>query len=176
MSRPSLYTAELTTEICERLAEGRSLRSICADDDMPGMRTVLDWLERYPDFRAKYGRAREIQAELQVDEMVEIADDSRNDWMERNDPKNPGYVANGENIQRAKLRLEQRRWFAEKLLPKKYGNKVAIGGAEGLPPVQTMSLDEIARRAAFLFTAAADGAEKPPRVGHTEPPQQQQQH
>jgi hypothetical protein len=40
------------------------------------------------------------------------------------------------------MRLEQRRWFAEKLLPKVYGPKIAIGGTDDLPPIQmTKALD-----------------------------------
>jgi hypothetical protein len=48
-----------------------------------------------------------------------------------------GYELNGENIQRSKMRLEQRRWYAEKLRPKVYGPKLAIGGAADLPPINT---------------------------------------
>ena len=66
--RPSSYAPELIDEICGRLIEGESLRKICGEDRMPGLRTVFDWLEKHEEFRTKYARAREIQAELQVDE------------------------------------------------------------------------------------------------------------
>ncbi len=33
--RPSLYTEALAAKLCERLAEGESLRTICADKAMP---------------------------------------------------------------------------------------------------------------------------------------------
>jgi hypothetical protein len=115
------YSEEVTDEICRRIAEGESLRRICSEEDMPKRRTVFDWLDAYEEFRTKYARAREWQAETHVDEMQDIADDARNDWMEVNDPDNPGFRLNGEHIQRSKVRLEQRRWYAEKLLPKKYG-------------------------------------------------------
>ncbi len=42
--RPSLYTDKLAAEICRRLAEGESLRAICADKAMPGISTVMGWL------------------------------------------------------------------------------------------------------------------------------------
>jgi hypothetical protein len=36
------------------------------------------------------------------DELLEIADDATNDWIERNDPDNPGWRVNGEPIQRSR--------------------------------------------------------------------------
>lgn len=122
------YSQEIADKICARLAEGESLRSICAEEDMPGRRTVFDWLEANADFRTKYARAREFQAETLVDEMQDIADDARNDYMEKfdKDGVSIGYQINGEAVARSKIRLEQRRWYAEKLLPKKYGPKLDV--------------------------------------------------
>jgi len=146
--RPSSYTPEVADDICRRLIEGESLRAICRDEGAPGLMTVFDWIERHPEFRDKYARARELQAEVQVDEMQEIADDGRNDWMEKlgRDGQGIGWVLNGEAVARSKVRLEQRRWFAEKLLPKKYGTKVAIGGADDLPPIKTKTDEQLAAR------------------------------
>lgn len=42
-------------------------------------------------------------------------------------------------IQRSKLRVDTRKWLASKMAPKKYGDKVAIGGADDLGPVQTVT-------------------------------------
>ncbi len=119
----SLYTPELAETICRRLVEGESLRAICRDETMPGASTVFDWLEANEEFRSKYARARSIQAELGFDLLQEIADDGTNDFMMRGGD-NPGWIANGEHIQRSKLRAETLRWRLSKLLPKKYGDKV----------------------------------------------------
>lgn len=148
MGRPSSYTEEIAAEICGRIASGESLRSICSTEGFPGLQTVFDWLESNEVFRGKYTRAREIQAEVLVDEMQEIADDGRNDWMERlnKDGDCVGWTVNGEAVARSKIRLEQRRWYAEKLLPKKYGQKLAIGGAHDLPPVKTLGDEALAER------------------------------
>ena len=48
--RPTDYTLELATLICERMVEGETLRKICADDDMPHRSTVFRWLMRHPEF------------------------------------------------------------------------------------------------------------------------------
>ena len=129
------YTAEqretIMAEVCERIADGRSLRAICADPELlhlPDRATVLRWLAEDEDLAARYARACAIRAEVHVDEMQDIADDGRNDWMERldKDGQGAGWVLNGEAVARSKLRLEHRRWYAEKLLPKKYGAKLAL--------------------------------------------------
>lgn len=124
VGRPSDFTPEVAGAICELLSEGSSLRSICDADDMPSMSTVFRWLAASEEFREQYARARELQADTLFDEILEIADDARNDWMERRGEEDAGWVANGEHIQRSRLRLDARKWMAGKLRPKKYGDKV----------------------------------------------------
>lgn len=137
--RPSDFSQEVTDLICERLADGESLRSICADDDMPGKSTVFGWLAdpNHEEFRTKYALAREAQTEALVDEMTEIADDGTNDWMEQRDGDGQliGWKENGEALRRSALRISTRQWIAEKLKPKKYGAKMALSDADGGPLV-----------------------------------------
>jgi len=81
--RPTIYTEELATTICRRIAEGESLRSICADEAMPSASTICRWLLE-PDkktFWEQYAHARNVQAELMFDELLEIADNGSNDFM-----------------------------------------------------------------------------------------------
>ena len=126
--RPTTFSDEVAAEICARLAEGNSLRSICRDDDMPGLSTVFQWLKAQDGFADQYARAREAQADSLFDEILEIADDARNDWMERGGDDDAGWLANGEHIQRSKLRIDARKWMAGKLRPKVYGDKSVIEG------------------------------------------------
>jgi hypothetical protein len=140
------YSPQLASAICEALVEGRSLRSICTDDDMPGKSTVFRWLAEHAEFRVLYARAREVQADTLFDETLEIADDARNDWMERRTQKDASWVANGENIQRSKLRIDTRKWFVAKLSPKKYGDKVELAGTPEVPVVKVVREIVKARR------------------------------
>ncbi len=135
MAPPTKYSQKVADQICERLAEGRSLRSICRDADMPGKTAVLRWLARHEDFATLYAHARDAQADALVDEMLDIADDGSNDWMEQRgrDGEVTGWKENGESLKRSALRLSTRQWIAEKLKPKKYGNKVALTDADGGP-------------------------------------------
>jgi len=61
-----------------------------------------------------------------ADEVMEIADDGTNDWIESNDPDNPGYRFNGEHYQRSRLRVDTRKWMLAKALPKIYGDKTQV--------------------------------------------------
>lgn len=128
--RPSSYTEETADTICERIANGESLKSICECDDMPSKSTVFKWLNDIPAFSDKYARAREAQADSIFDEILDIADDARNDWMiaHGDEEDGVGYKLNGEHVQRMKLRIDARKWMAGKLRPKKYGEKLELSG------------------------------------------------
>lgn len=123
--RESGYTQELAATICDRLVNGESLRSICRDEGMPAPSTVCLWLTQNASFAEQYAHAREAQADTLADEILEISDDARNDWMKRNHGEDdPGWVVNGEHVQRSRLRIDSRKWIASKLKPRKYGDKL----------------------------------------------------
>lgn len=129
MGRPTLYTQDLADLICERLAMGESMRSVCRDDAMPAMSTVFKWLREKEDFSQQYARAKEESADALFEELLDIADNGTNDWMERNNAEgdNIGWQLNGEHVQRSRIRLDTRKWALSKLKPKKYGDKIALG-------------------------------------------------
>jgi hypothetical protein len=134
--RPSEFSQETADAICERLADGQSLRSICLADDMPSKTTVFKWLAARPDFADQYARAREEQAETLADEIISIADDGTNDFTTKvSGDGSTSQSVNAEHIQRSRLRVEARKWVASKLKPKKYGDKVeqTLVGADGGP-------------------------------------------
>jgi len=112
---------------------------------MPAMSSVFLWLQKHPEFSEQYTRAREAQADALADDILEISDDARNDWMERHGEDSRGWQVNGEHIQRSRLRVESRKWIASKLKPKKYGDKVAVGGADDLPPLKLRGAIELVR-------------------------------
>ena len=143
MPRHSDYTDEIADEICERLADGESLRSICKSEGMPSVSAVMRWLakDEYSAFREQYIRAREAQADLIFDEMIDIADDSTNDWMLREGGENPGYELNGEAIRRTQVRLDARKWVLGRMSPKKYGDKTYAETTSTVKVEHTRKLD-----------------------------------
>jgi hypothetical protein len=114
---------ELLQTICERIAQGESLRAICASDGMPAMSTVFLWLNDDSTFSEQYARARETQADAFADEIVAIADEPPQLVM-TGDGEETEVALDGAAIQRQRLRIDARKWVASKLKPKKYGEKV----------------------------------------------------
>jgi hypothetical protein len=107
LGRPSLYNDLVINEICERISSGEGVDSICLDEHMPCEKTVYNWLETHEEFVQKYMRARERLADRDAFGIVKIAD-------EELDPN------------RARVRIDARKWRASKLAPKKYCDKTTI--------------------------------------------------
>lgn len=143
IGRPSSYTPELADRICSELADGKSLRTVCAPDDMPSKVTIFNWLRTNPEFLNQYARAKAEAADAMVDEMLDIADDGSNDWMERKnqDGDNVGWQVNGEHIQRSRVRIDTRKWIASKLKPKKYGEKIMHSGDSEGDPIRIQKIE-----------------------------------
>lgn len=132
--RPSCYTQALADEICRRLAEGESLRKICADEHTPSTTTVFKWLAEREDFPIQYARARENQAEFYAAQIIDIADTPILGVTTKiSDGK--AETTEGDMIQHRRLQVDARKWYASKLYPKKYGERSSheVTGADGSP-------------------------------------------
>jgi hypothetical protein len=128
---------KIQAEICRRVSLGESMLTVltAGDRTLPRYETALGWLTDYPDFAQAYTAAQRARGDVLFEETLSIADDAKNDWMARYDPNNPGWVANGEHIQRSKLRVDTRKWAASKLNPARYGDKIAVEGNADKPLV-----------------------------------------
>jgi len=127
--RPTIYNGELGIKICSRIAKGESLRSIVKDDKMPVSSTIFRWLleEDKKKFKEQYKEARNVQAELMFEELLEIADE--------NDDK--------ETSNRSRLRVDTRKWYLSKVLPKKFGDKLDLtSDNEKIQPVLVTYVNE----------------------------------
>ena len=128
-NRPRKYNDAVAAEICRRIMMQETLRQIGADPKMPSMSTIVRWLAdtRNADFREQYYYARRVQAELYVDEIFEIADDTSRDYVTKYDKDGEPYEEpNNEHIQRSRVRIDTRKWYASKMVPKIYGDKQQI--------------------------------------------------
>jgi hypothetical protein len=133
--------------ICERLAEGESLRTICKDDGLPEARTVHRWLEANEVFRQQYARARELQADFYAEQIVEIADEEvitvkRKNGAVGDETVGMEVVFDPTAVARNRLRVDARKWYASKLQPKKYGDRTTLAGDAESP--LSIVLDQIA--------------------------------
>lgn len=107
-------------EILAKISTGVSVRKACEEYGVP------ESTFRFNVDQTHYARAREACVEALADEIMDISDDGRNDWMVKHGDDNPGWILNGEHVQRSKLRVDTRKWLLSKIAPKKYGDKVAM--------------------------------------------------
>lgn len=114
--RPTIYTPELIDSICERVADGESMRKICRDEQMPAMTTIFRWLRENPEFREQYEAATDMRADSFAEDMLDIADIPPQ-------INEKGGVDSGD-VAHMRLRIDTRKWIASKLKPKKYGDKI----------------------------------------------------
>jgi hypothetical protein len=129
--RRSKFRTDIAEEICRRLSNGESLRGICRAERLPSEAAVRGWVrDDVGGFASHYARARDDASEGYVDELISIAD------------------ASGD----ARLRVDARKWVVSKLLPKKYGDRLALDhGGE----VKTTASDaDVARKVALLLAKA----------------------
>ena len=127
------YDESKAMAICERLADGEPMAQICRDEGMPKVTTVWEWEKQHVELAETIARARIDGFESIAADTLQIADDGRNDWMDKHDPDNPGYAFNGEHVQRSKLRIETRLKLLAKWDPRRYGDRTALEltGANG---------------------------------------------
>lgn len=106
MSEPVNFSEELAAIICDRIADGESLRAICRDDGFPSVVTVRKWVnEDKQGFANQYMRARDMQADHYQELIIDEA-------------------FSAEDAAIGRLRVDALKWTASKLAPKKYGDKV----------------------------------------------------
>ena len=112
----SVIALEQQLALCEQIATTtESLSGIVGklqkrDKRFPCVTTIYGWIRDDPEFADLYSKAKSDQSDILVDQMLEIADS------ELDEDSNAG-------VQRARLRVETRKWIASKLKPKLYGDR-----------------------------------------------------
>lgn len=107
--RPSEYTDTIFNDICDKLADGKSLKSICEKEDMPSKATFYNWINNDKDLLDKYARAKDDASDALADDIQDISDKVLNGEYEANN---------------ARVAIDAKKWIASKLKPKKYGDKL----------------------------------------------------
>lgn len=109
--RPPIYTDDLAKEFCRRIAMGRSLRSVCEDDDMPDSSTVFEWKKKQAGFTEQYAYATEERGLSYGDFISDLVFE---------------VLAGEYEVDRARLALDGLKWTAARLAPKQYGDKQSV--------------------------------------------------
>lgn len=120
--RPTDYNPEIAKRICDLIATNTvGVKRLCAmHSDLPNHDTIYQWILKHKEFADQYALAKQLQQDIQVEEMLEIADDDTNDLIQTE----KGWSANMAAINRARLKIDTRKWHASKLNAKKYGDKM----------------------------------------------------
>ena len=146
MGRPKSYSEKIAAYICEQLMCGRSLTSICKLNGMPSIATIYNWLSpkskcHNKEFLESYIVARELQADTLADQVVDIADDGRNDTYTKVNSRTGELetVVDYDNVRRSRLRVDALRWKAAHLLPRKYSKRMQVSARDdqALIPTKT---------------------------------------
>tara|TARA_R110000823_G_C15912659_1_gene497896 strand:- start:39 stop:524 length:486 start_codon:yes stop_codon:yes gene_type:complete len=102
-------TKAMIAKICDQLAVGKSLRSICEGNPaMPDWSPVLRKIQRDDDLYDMYSKARAIGAEFLMDEMFDLARKPLDD-VER-------HLANAE-VQRRRLHIDTLKFVFARMRP-----------------------------------------------------------
>lgn len=135
MGRPTGFTSELATAICERISKGEPLAQICRDEGMPHPTTFRDWCDAGRELDSglslviAYARAREDGFDAIAVDCLHIADESGSDTKIGREGQE---VCDSEWISRSKLRVETRLKLLAKWDPKRYGERQTVETQHGL--------------------------------------------
>jgi hypothetical protein len=135
--RPTDYNEDIAAEFCSRIADGASMRKVCAADDMPDKASIFRWIAKYPSFSDQYARACSDRREVRKEQLFDV-------------PLDP-------DIEPARGRLlsDNIKWVLAKEEPRKYGEKIAHEVTTR--KADELSDDELAALASGGRAAAAPG-------------------
>lgn len=149
---PRQYTRIRSPEnaemICQMIAGGWSIKQIavvleCND------RAIHHWRNEDAIFSAQYEKAKLDQMDYFAEELLEIADDASNDWMEREGKTE----LNVEHVARSRMRLDTRKWLMAKMAPIRFGDK-QIHEHAGTVAIDHTTLEDRRKRARAIIDAA----------------------
>lgn len=102
----SKYNDERAALICARIADGVSARAACREAGID-LVTHYRWQREHPEYAQQVSRAKDDQADSFVDDLIALADSE-------------------EDVARAKLKIDARKWIASKFKPKSFGDRLAV--------------------------------------------------
>lgn len=146
------YSEELAREICETISNTRlGIRDLCKmNPNWPNANTIMEWKIRHPFFGELYARAKQSQAEILVDEILEIANNESRDLLSG---ANGELRANNAAIHRDRLKIDTIKWLAGKLAPRIYGDKIQVEKVDSSQDEDVL----LAKKMASTIKAANDG-------------------
>ena len=143
------YSEPLAIEICERVSSGELLIDICADEHLPTVRRVTQWLKESQEFAALYKESLNDRLTIFEEEVIKIADDASRDFRDVQRNGRTQRVLDGDAIARAKLRVEVRFRHLKAGNPGKWGDQSTLITKSG-DELDHMPAEELERKLAEL--------------------------
>jgi hypothetical protein len=106
---------EVQGEIIRRMCEGESLRSVCRTEGYPAPSTVILWTNNDPAFAEQYARARDERADVYFDRIDDVSDAAAS-------------AETAVEVAGLRLKADNIKWQLARMAPKKYGDKLELGG------------------------------------------------
>lgn len=145
-------TAATIDKVLEQVAQF-SLVRVCAQPGMPNRTAFLDRVATDEDLQRRYAAAMAARVDKYAEETIEIADDGSNDTYVDAE----GMVkVDTDVVARSKLRIAARQWYASKIAPKKYGDKVDLNHGGQVDNPLAVLLSQVNGTALTVVKGGAD--------------------
>ena len=137
--------------ICRRIGSSdKSLDAICdAKPYLPAASTIISWVAEGGSHAEQYAQAKQQQADFIAHQVIDIADTEPNPNTARN-------------------RIDARKWYASKLHPAKYGDRLELQGSMDVTTRDVGSLETALAVTALLerIGARQQSNDIPPQLSH----------
>lgn len=158
MGRPTIYSAELATTLCDYLARGESLRTACAHKGMPDVKTVFNWFSESNkelwrnDFLQQYTRAKQEAADMLAEQILDISNTpakgkvttTRTTTDKDGNAVTITEVREDDMLGHRRLQVDTRKFLMAKMKPKIYGDKFDVtSDGEKIEVGRGMTIEEI---------------------------------
>lgn len=122
--RPIEDRPKLAAAVFARMALGSSLRAACEAEGLK-VPTVMLWVDEDPTLAEQYTRAMLARADAKFEELDDVSEQATK-------------AESAVEVQGLRLKADNIKWQLARMNARKYGEKLAIGGAEDLGPIKTM--------------------------------------
>lgn len=121
--------------VCRSMKDGMTARKAALLHGIP-IGTVWDWCHSNAEWNGQYEEARAALYRHWEEDIVEISDTTHVGQIIK-DKVMGQEIETRDMTDHRRLRVESRKWLLSKLKARQYGDKMALGGADDLPPIQS---------------------------------------
>ena len=146
------FSERLEIEICERVSSGELLINICADEHLPTVRRVTQWLRENSDFSLLYRDSINDRLTIFEEEVIKIADDASRDFRDVVRGGRTVRILDGDAIARAKLLSEVKLKHLKAYKPSIWGEQSTLNVKSSGDDIDNMSQEELEKKIAELET------------------------